>query len=244
MTNIFLIRHGEAYGNVHPVLTGMRSDPGLTERGVMQAERLRDRLMASGELKAEVLIASTLPRARQTAEIIAPALNLPLILDDEVQELRLGEADGMTNTDAWERFGEPDFDNQPLRPIAPGGESWGSFMLRVGLALDRISREHAGKHIVIVCHGGVIDGSLIYFMNLPTLRLPGFELYTHNTSITHWQLHRRASVTRWRLMKYNDIAHLHGEDVRESLRWRPAENVADPETSHPASHVPPEDPEQ
>ncbi|NCC33746.1 MAG: histidine phosphatase family protein, partial [Chloroflexia bacterium] len=103
MTQLYLIRHGEAWANVQPILAGMQGDKGLTPRGVKQAERLRDRL-AHGELQADVLIASTLPRARQTAEIIQPALGLPIILDDEVQELRLGEADGMTNQEAWAIF--------------------------------------------------------------------------------------------------------------------------------------------
>ena len=73
MTHLYLIRHGESVANVQPIVAGMRGDVGLTERGVAQADRLRERL-AQGEIAADVLIASTLPRARQTAEIIAPAL--------------------------------------------------------------------------------------------------------------------------------------------------------------------------
>ncbi len=95
-TNLYLIRHGEAVVNVKPIVGDMRGDTGLTPLGVTQAERLRDRLAATGEISADVLIASTMPRARQTAEIIAPALGLPILWDDDVQEMRSGEADGMT----------------------------------------------------------------------------------------------------------------------------------------------------
>ncbi len=66
-------------------------------------------------------------------------------------------------------YGTPNFEQEPFRPVSPGGEGWGHFMLRVGGALDRIIREHAGKTIVIVCHGGVIDGSFLYFFQLHTL---------------------------------------------------------------------------
>jgi probable phosphoglycerate mutase len=235
MTHLYLIRHGEAVANVQPIVAGMRGDAGLTERGVAQAERLRDRLAQTGEIKADVLIASTLPRARQTAEIIQPAIGLPIIFDEEVQELRPGEADGLDNTTAWAKYGVPDFDAEPLRPLAPGGESWGDFTLRVSRALTRITNEHAGKTIVVVCHGGVIDCSFIHFFQMPGLVLPPTDFHTRNTSITHWERVGRRSRSLWRLNTYNDIAHLQGIGAFESVRWE------DVDPTHPASPVPTEE---
>ncbi|MCU0493064.1 MAG: histidine phosphatase family protein [Chloroflexaceae bacterium] len=241
MTNLYLIRHGEAWGNVKPILAGMRGDEGLTPRGIAQAERLRDRLAATGEIAADVLIASDLPRARQTAEIIAPALKLPVQLDPEVQELNLGEADGMQNGDAWAKFGFPDFETQPLRPIAPGGESWGSFMLRVAAAFTRITRTHEGKTIVVVCHGGVIDGTFVHFFQMPSHVLPAAEFFTHNTSITHWQRHTREGRTNWRLVKYNDTLHLRDIGARESIRWKDVAPVPEDSAGQPAAPIPTEE---
>lgn len=235
MTHLYLIRHGEAVANVQPIIAGMKGDSGLTERGRAQAERLRDRLARTALIAADVLIASTLPRARETAEIIQPALNLPIIFDDEVQELRIGEADGMSNSAAWAKFGVPDFDAEPLRPIAPGGESWGAFTLRVSKALTRITTEHADKTIVIVCHGGVIDCSFIHFFQMPSLVLPPTDFHTRNTSITHWEKVGRRSRSLWRLNSYNDIEHLHDVGVTESVRWE------DVEPTHPANPVPTEE---
>lgn len=231
MTHLYLIRHGEAFGNVQPIIAGMQGDKGLTPRGVAQAERLRDRL-AQGEIAVDVLIASTLPRARQTAEIIQPALGLPIVFDDEVQELMIGEADGMSNAEAWAKFGTPDFDANPLRPIAPGGESWGDFTLRVSRALTRITAAHAGKTIMIVCHGGVIDCSFIHFFHMPGLVLPPTDFHTRNTSLTHWEYVQRRGRALWRLNSYNDIAHLRDVGAVESVRW---------EDTHPASPVPTEE---
>src|SRR5262245_53908618 len=108
-TNLYLIRHGEAYSNVEAVIGGMKGDRGLTERGIAQAEALARRLVG-GEIAADVLYASTLPRARMTAELVAEALKLPINWDDELQELRPGEADGMSidqaraSFDGFERF--------------------------------------------------------------------------------------------------------------------------------------------
>src|SRR5712692_6707504 len=137
MTDLYLIRHGEALGAVHDII----GNTDLSPLGILQAERLRDRLAATGEIAADVFISSTLVRARQTAEIIAPALGLPIVLDDEVQELRDGAAEGMHVKEYRAKFGEVNFRETPFRQVAPAGENWGQFVLRVTTALDRFIRE-------------------------------------------------------------------------------------------------------
>jgi len=216
MTHLYLIRHGEAMS----ALKGFVGDGGLSPLGIQQAERLRDRLAASNEIQADVLIASTLPRARQTAEIIAPGLGLPFLLDDTIQELHPGEADGMTLSTFRETFGEPDYEVDPYHPMAPGGENWGQFMLRAGTALDRIIRHYVGKTIVLVCHGGIIDGSFLYFFKVSAWTLPSARFYTRNTSITHWQqILTEKGVQRWHLITYNDAFHLHDIGAFASIPW-------------------------
>lgn len=216
MTNLYLIRHGQATTQVSNIL----HDDGLTPLGVTQAERLRDRLAATGEIAADVLIASTLPRARQTAEIIAPALKLPIIFDDEVQELRIGEAEGMQVTEFRQKFGGYNIEQLPFKPVAPGGENWGMFVLRVGTALERITREHEGKTIVVVCHGGIIDTSFLYFFGLNTLFMPPVRFDTHNTSITHWSKNSpQGRATKWRIERYNDDLHVRDIDSEEHIPW-------------------------
>jgi len=134
-TNLYLIRHGEAYTNIEPVIGGMQGDRGLTERGSAQAAALARRL-SSGEIAADVLYASTLPRARATAEHVAAALKLPIVWDDELHELRPGESDGMRLEDARAKYsGFATFLIEPFTPLAPGGDSWGSFQARTSSAL-------------------------------------------------------------------------------------------------------------
>lgn len=225
MTRLYLIRHGESVANVEPIIGGMRGDAGLTRRGVKQAELLRDRLAATGEIPADVLIGSTLPRARQTTEIIAPALGLKPIWDDEAQELRPGVADGMSVDEFRRTFGTPDTARDPFRPMSPEGESWPAFMLRVGAAIDRITREHAGKTVVIVSHGGFIDGSFVYFFGVDTLRRAPVAFLTHNTAITQWEQGVDGDDgddgdARWRLVRYNDVAHLRDVGVEPPAEWR------------------------
>ncbi len=230
MTDLYLIRHGEALGAVLDII----GDTALSPLGILQAERLRDRLVATGEIAADVLISSTFKRARQTAEIIAPALRLPILFDDEVQELRDGVAEGMHIEEYRAKFGEVNFLETPFSQRVPEGENWGQFVLRAATALDRIIREYEGKTIVIVCHGGVIGVSFLYFLGTGSLQYPQAGFDTDNTSITHWA--RRTSSgrpARWRLKCYNDDMHL--RDIRSSTRipWKaisatPAEGAEQP----------------
>ncbi len=230
MTDLYLIRHGEALGAVHDII----GNTDLSPLGILQAERLRDRLAATGEIDADVLISSTFKRARQTAEIITPALGLPILLDDEVQELRDGVGGGIHVDEYRAKFGEVNFRETPFRQVAPDGENWGQFVLRVATALDRIIHEYDGKTIVIVCHGGVIGVSFLYFIGAGSLQYPQAGFDTDNTSITHWA-RRSASgrPARWRLKCYNDDMHL--RDIRSTMRipWKalvatPAEGMEQP----------------
>jgi probable phosphoglycerate mutase len=220
MTHLYLIRHGDAT----TTSTNPLEDPRLTTLGVAQAERLRDRLAATGEIKADVLISSTMLRARQTAEIIAPALALPVLYDDDVQEWRL-PADESLNVDEYiEQFKNIPHDQKPFFQVMPGAESWVQFMLRACTALNRITRQYEEQTIVIVCHGGVVDASFHYFLRLSTLHLPPTYFATHNTSITHW--YRVTSdesgypLPAWTLECYNDITHLLDLHSTARIPWR------------------------
>jgi probable phosphoglycerate mutase len=171
----------------------------------MQAEALRARWEATGEMRhATAFYASVLPRAIQTAEIIAPALGeLELTTDCDLCELHPGESDGMT----WEEFTRvypaPDFSADPDRPLSPGGESWSAFLRRVDTTLRRVADRHEGETVVVACHGGVVNASLVSLLNLVDdgTRL---DLRTRNTSITEWE----REDGKWRLLRYNDSAHL------------------------------------
>ncbi len=212
MTHLYLIRHAQADGLTPGIAGSIVPNSGLSSLGIKQAECLRNRLASTGEIKADVLISSTLNRARETAEIIAPALDLPVILDDEVQELNIGDLEGLTGAEIEDRFGFFSPDHEPFRSLGSTGESWAEFIFRTCRALNRVAYEYAGKTIVIVTHGRFIDGSFIYFLGLNTLRQLPIVLNTQNTSITHWYQAHFPGYGRddpqWCLNAYNDHTHL------------------------------------
>ncbi|MGH3975697.1 MAG: histidine phosphatase family protein, partial [Pseudonocardiaceae bacterium] len=105
VTRLVLIRHGESRATVDQMMGGHEGCRGLTERGKRQAEALADRLTRTGELAdASVLLASVLPRAVETAEIVAPILGgLEVKQVCDFCELHVGAADGLLS---WEEFRE------------------------------------------------------------------------------------------------------------------------------------------
>jgi probable phosphoglycerate mutase len=211
-TDLFLIRHGESVANVEPIIGGMNGDAGLTGRGRRQAALLEERLR-NQRLRADRLYASTLPRAMETAEYVARALDLPIETDDDLQELRPGEADGLTVAEWQSRFPglESGLSASPFHPFAPGGESWALFLARAGAALSGIVNEHPDETVAVVCHGGVLEASFFLAFGLgPTSKHAAFAPL--NTSITHWR-HRSPAEgpPEWTLVTFNDAGHLAGE---------------------------------
>ncbi|MGI8683928.1 MAG: histidine phosphatase family protein [Acidimicrobiales bacterium] len=208
-SRIVLVRHGEAQCHVDQVVGGLNGCSGLSDLGRRQATALRDRLAASGELAgADLLYASTLPRAIETAEILAPALGgLAVRQDEDLCELHPGEADGITWEEFRDRYTWPGgWDTSFYRPMAPGAESWALFSARVGGVLTRLTADHAGRTVVVACHGGVIENSFRALGHLPLN--PQFLLRIENTSVTEWERPTGIDERRWTLVRFNDAAHL------------------------------------
>ncbi len=209
-TRVVLIRHGEATCNVEGVVGGRGGCTGLSATGRRQAEALAARLLETGELSgAGAFYSSVLARAVETGSIAAPGIGegTAPVEDCELCELHPGEADGLTWDEFRDRYGEPDFDADPDAVVAPGGESWSSFVARAVGAVARVAGAHRGELVVIVCHAGVIESTLLAFLPVAPGRRLG--LATEHTSLTEWETGERG----WRLVRYNDAAHLRALSV-------------------------------
>ncbi len=207
MTRLVLVRHGESKTTVARVIGGYRTCSGLSELGRQQAERLRDRWSVSDEITADVLIASQFARAKETADIVAPSIGgLQVIEDAGFGEHDPGpDCDGMSFDEYIERYGAGWWEGDPFGTSFPGGETVAAFQFRIGQAIRRTVDAYAGKTVVVVCHGGVVDAALRLALKSPATG--GFEIHTLNTSITEMHL---IKDNLWRLIRYNDIGHLVG----------------------------------
>ena len=209
------MRHGESRAQELGFLGGHDGCQGLSLRGQRQAEALRARLTGSGELAtATVLYASLMPRAIETAEIIASALpGLEVVRDCDFCEGHPGEADGLTWAELAERAPIPVMDgwDPDHRPV-PGWETWNEMTVRVARALDGVVARHPGETIVVACHGGVIVQSMLRWLGLAPIATESRAwLSPQNTSLTEWHFSAnpyQKDTLPVQLVRYNDHGHL------------------------------------
>ncbi len=88
-----LTRHAQSMDNVIHVLGTVAPGPDLSPTGRVQAETLRDTLVASG-IDYDAIYASTLVRTQQTAAPYADYRAMPIIVLDGLREVRAGADEG------------------------------------------------------------------------------------------------------------------------------------------------------
>jgi len=154
-TRLIAVRHGETAWNVEARLQGQIDIP-LNERGQAQARRAARSL---AEDRPDVVVSSDLSRAHATAQAIASFNECPLVLEPGLRERSFGSFEGLTHHEVAERWPEASQRWRSRDPdFAPGdGESLRVFFDRCIAATLRVVEAHAGKTIVLVAHGGVLD---------------------------------------------------------------------------------------
>jgi probable phosphoglycerate mutase len=205
-TRIVLVRHGEAICNVNGIVGGVRGCTGLTELGRRQISALAARLEVTGELGgATALYASVLPRAVETAALLRAVVGegaLEVAQECALCELYPGESDGLSWQEVVERFGVPEWDTDPDTVIAPGGESWSGFVARASAAVGALAARHPGELVVAAVHAGVIESTMISFLEIPSaLSRRGWTRIVH-ASLTEWEW--IPTESRWVLVRFND----------------------------------------
>ena len=165
MRLFLLVRHGQSLLNVDKVVNGDPAlDPGLSEQGVEEAERLAGQIAA---VPLGLVAVSPFPRALQTADIALEGRDVPHLVDEELGDVRIGELEG-ASLDAYRET--PAHSNRKER--FPGGESLDEAALRYAGAFERLlTRDETAT--LVVCHeipvrylvnaaagGGALDGPL------------------------------------------------------------------------------------
>jgi 2,3-bisphosphoglycerate-dependent phosphoglycerate mutase len=191
---LYLVRHGESTWNAEGRCQGQSPTAGgLSPTGRTQAkataQELVKKLASDRQTRAESIVASDLLRARQTAEIIAAELGLPVRIDTELREQSLGDLQGHLYRDEWAGKGtvQDAIDELWRNPFhrPPGGESIAEMYERVQRALLRLATEHAGQLLVVVTHGGVVRTANAGDPPMRGVAMP--HTTVDNASITSWR---------------------------------------------------------
>ena len=200
--NFVFLRHGESIGNAQSRWQG-QSDYALTEKGRAQARALAERWKAE-KVKFDFGIASPLSRAKETAEIIASALDVKLEFDPILLERHIGEMEGMTAEEVRKRPQPPYV--TPYDPIGGEGEGDWALFLRAGQALHSLLRRTPGNYL-IVSHGGLLNQLMNAIIGIaPHVDPSGVRFRFENTAFARVIYY--PSQHRWSIDALNDRAHL------------------------------------
>ena len=159
MTEIYLIRHCEAEGNLYRRGHGWY-DSAVTPLGEQQLDCLAERFRA---VPLDALYASDLSRAVQTAAAAGryhPGLTVHT--DPRLRELHMGEWEDVP----WGNIerADPDllfwFNNEPEKWHVPGAESFDELLRRMREAILEIAARHEGQRVAVASHGMAIRSFL------------------------------------------------------------------------------------
>ncbi|MDK2932409.1 MAG: hypothetical protein PWP27_219 [Clostridiales bacterium] len=181
MTRLFLVRHGEAEGNLHRKFHG-HYDSHLTSNGYLQVQKLTQRL---SEENIDILYSSDLTRAYETAKYIADKKNLDIHVMRGLREINGGDWEDVPWAELPNRWPEAydHWENKPHLLQMPNGESMVEFQNRVVEEITKITRDNKGKNICVVTHGTVIKAVLCYFYGKPLEEFTSIRWHD-NASIT------------------------------------------------------------
>lgn len=156
MTTLYIIRHGQSQANAKGILQGSHIDTPLTAKGRQQAQLVSSQLKRQ-RLQFDLVYASPLLRAAQTAAIIAP--KSVTVFDSRLKEFDYGLWDGELEKTIWKKF--PDcFDLR--HNLLPGtseinhGDNFEQVTFRLQQLFDELVNRHPQKKILIASHGFTI----------------------------------------------------------------------------------------
>lgn len=238
MTEIYLIRHAEAEGNIyrraHGVYDGLVSPKGRRQIGAL-AERFRD-------VHIDALYSSGLKRTMQTAGAVLQTHDgLPLLTERGLMEINMGLWEDQPWGNLTYQYPEAmsAFNNDPESWQVPGAESFSGLRRRMRDAVLDIAARHPGQTVACVSHGTAIRALVSGILGVPSreiYRVP----HGDNTSVTLL----RAEDGGLSVEYFNDNSHLppelstfsrqswwrsSGSTDDGNLRFEPLDPGAEPE---------------
>lgn len=149
--DLLLVRHG--LPNRSGATDADRADPGLSPRGLAEADAVAAWLVDEG---VHALYSSPLLRARETAAPIARSLGLTVEIEDDIAEWDR-DADAYIHIEELQRTNDPIWQAMASGDLEALGIDPVHFRRRVVTALDGIAAAHPSQTVAVACHGGVIN---------------------------------------------------------------------------------------
>lgn len=207
---VYFVRHGQSIDNALPVFQSV--DSPLSKMGIAQARGIAERL---SPVQFEILIASPVQRAKETASYIADKTGKDIVFSDLfVERIKPDEIDGKPWTDQaaneiWRTWEETLY--TPGRRVS-NGENFDDTIARVDRALAFLEARPEST-LTVVTHGyflRAIVARVLLGDNLTGQIMKRFQerASVENTAIT--VLNYRDAFEEdfaWRLWTLNDHSH-------------------------------------
>lgn len=150
------MRHGQTDANLEGRLSDGLDNSPLNATGKTQAEEAGKQILANHAGAFDVIIASPLVRAHETAEIIAKTIGHKgeIIFDESFIERLGGKFSGMRFEDIEREMGiKIDYTKSGHMQIIHEGEDFEDIYNRVSDGYQKLLQKYQGKRILIVSHG-------------------------------------------------------------------------------------------
>jgi alpha-ribazole phosphatase len=160
-TQLDFLRHGEPVGGRR--YRGQTDDP-LSEKGWVQM-----RAATADARPWSAIVSSPLARCSAFAQWLAGETGLPLSFDERLKEVGFGVWEGKTPEDLKREDPECvfEFKRDPVGRRPHGAELLEDFHTRAAAAYEDILAHHAGGHVLVVAHAGVMRMAICHALGLP-----------------------------------------------------------------------------
>ncbi|OGB20418.1 MAG: phosphoglycerate mutase [Burkholderiales bacterium RIFCSPLOWO2_02_FULL_57_36] len=204
MTEILLIRHGETEWNAVKRLQG-HLDIALNAEGERQAAALGQALL---DETLDVIVASDLQRAMQTAHAIAQPRGMTIQADPGLRERCYGAFEGVMYSEIEERFPEAyaTWQARDIDARFPDGigraETLREFYERAITTINRLALLHKGKKIALVTHGGILECAYRAANDVGLLAARDFDVFNASINRVVW------TGAAMHVLEWGNVAHL------------------------------------
>ena len=217
MTEIYLIRHTQAEGNLYRMMQG-HWDGGVTALGWKEIDALAERFR---EIPMDAVYASDLSRARLTASALTRYTGQTVIPRPGLREVDLGtwEAQFFANlAHAYPRDME-NFIQRPDKWKVEGAETYADVQKRAMAELYALAEAHPGQRIAAVSHGVTIRCIIAAVTGVALEDIGSLAIY-RNTSVSRLTYENGLFTAH----ELDDVSHL---DHLNLTHWRKGTDIRD-----------------
>ena len=176
--DVVLLRHGDTRLSPERRFSGIGSgDPPLSAAGRDQARRAAGSPLLQGRPFTEILT-SPLTRCQETAQIVADALGVSIVVDPDLREMDFGLWEEMTFDELQDRYPEDLRRWTQSAWASPTGssETFAAVVDRMGTVAERFASRYAGASVVAVTHITPMKALVAHALGAPPSALFRMEL--------------------------------------------------------------------